>query len=100
MNAVDLNYLLKKVRVVKIERDIYFVCMILFFITISINVISIMYYPYLFNGLILEINILLFLVCCFLFRKTQKMIGILEDKRIELKVKYILNNRRKDQAIV
>lgn len=90
-NIDSLNTLVKRERIVKIERSIYLFSTILFLITVIINVVNIMYYPYLLNGLVLEINILMILLCGYLFIKKQKMISVLEDKRIELKIECILN---------
>lgn len=75
----------------KIERNIYLVSSILFLSTVVINILNIINYPYLLNGFILEINIFMIFVCTYLFFLKQRKINDLEDKKIELKIQYILN---------
>lgn len=94
MNVVKkLNDLKKREKLIKIERNIYLVSTLLFFVTVIINIINIINYPYILNGLILEINILMILGCGYLFIKKHKKIISLEDEKIELKIACILSNR-------
>ena len=85
-----LRKLKKEEKVTKLERNLYLLSSILFLTTIIINILNIIYYPYLLNGLILEINILMISICTYLFIKKQKKVIELEDKKLELKIKYIL----------
>lgn len=85
-----LRILKKEEKITKIERNLYLLSSILFLTTIIINILNIIYYPYLLNGLILEINILMICICTCLFIKKQKKVMELEDKKLELKIKYIL----------
>lgn len=85
-----LRKLKKEEKVTKLERNLYLLSSILFLTTIIINILNIIYYPYLLNGLILEINILMISICTYLFIKKQKKVMELEDKKLELKIKYIL----------
>ena len=75
----------------KLERNIYFISGMLFLSSVIINILNIIYYPYLLNGLVLEINIFMIFICGYLFLKKQKKLSSLEDKKIELKIEYILN---------
>ena len=74
----------------KLERNIFFISSTLFFLTVIINIIDICYSPYLINGLILEINILMIFLCGYLFIKKQQKLALIADEKIELKIKYIL----------
>lgn len=85
-----LRKLKKEEKLTKLERNLYLLSSILFLTTIIINILNIIYYPYLLNGLILEINILMISICTYLFIKKQKKVMELEDKKLELKIKYIL----------
>lgn len=85
-----LRILKKEEKITKIERNLYLLSSILFLTTIIINILNIIYYPYLLNGLILEINILMISICTYLFIKKQKKVMELEDQKLELKIKYIL----------
>lgn len=85
-----LRKLRKEEKVTKLERNLYLLSSILFLTTIIINILNIIYYPYLLNGLILEINILMISICTYLFIKKQKKVMELEDQKLELKIKYIL----------
>jgi thiamine transporter ThiT len=85
-----LRKIKKEEKVAKLERNLYFISGILFLTTIIINILNIIYYPYLLNGLILEINIFMICICMYLFIKKQKKITKLEDEKLELKIKYIL----------
>lgn len=85
-----LRILKKEEKITKIERNLYLLSSILFLTTIIINILNIIYYPYLLNGFILEINILMISICTYLFIKKQKKVIELEDQKLELKIKYIL----------
>ena len=85
-----LRKLKKEEKLTKLERNLYLLSSILFLTTIIINILNIIYYPYLLNGLILEINILMISICTYLFIKKQKKVMEQEDKKLELKIKYIL----------
>ena len=85
-----LRRIRKEEKIAKIERNIYLISSLLFFTTIIINILNIIYYPYLWNGLILEINIFMIIICLYFSVKKQQKVSKLEDKRLELKIKYIL----------
>ena len=80
----------KETKLVKIERNIYIMCSILFLSTVIINILNIIYHPYLINGIILELNIIMISICTYTFIKKQEKINLLEDKKLELKIKYFL----------
>ena len=85
-----LRKIKKETKLVKIERNIYIMCSILFLSTIIINILNIIYHPYLINGIILELNIIMISICTYTFIKKQEKINLLEDKKLELKIKYFL----------
>ena len=85
-----LRKIKKETKLVKIERNIYIMCSILFLSTVIINIINIIYHPYLINGIILELNIIMISICTYTFIKKQEKINLLEDKKLELKIKYFL----------
>ncbi len=85
-----LRKLTKEENITKLERNIYLISSILFLTTIIINILNIIYYPYLLNGLILELNILIIVIFSYMAIKKQKKVLKLEDKKLELKIKYIL----------
>lgn len=85
-----LKQLTKKESITKLERNIYLISSILFLTTIIINILNIIYSPYLLNGLILELNICIIAVFSYLTIKKQKKVLELEDEKLELKIKYIL----------
>lgn len=85
-----LREIKKQEKIAKMERNIYLISSILFLTTVIINILNIIYYPYLLNGLILEINIFMICLCVYFFVKKQKKISKLEDEKLELKIKYIL----------
>ena len=85
-----LRRIKKEEKIAKIERNIYLISSLLFFTTIIINILNIIYYPYLWNGLILEINIFMIIICLYFSVKKQQKVSKLEDKRLELKIKYNL----------
>ena len=68
-NLINLN---KETKLVKIERNIYIVCSILFLSTVVINILNIIYHPYLINGIILELNIIMISICTYTFIKKQE----------------------------
>ena len=74
-----------------IERNLYILSSIFLLSTIIINMLTIIYYPYLLNGLILEINILFILLCIYLLIKKQQQINIIKLQL--LKLKYTKENR-------
>lgn len=85
-----LKKIKKETKLVKIERNIYIMCSILFLSTVIINILNIIYHPYLINGIILELNIIMISICTYTFIKKQEKINLLEDKKLELKIKYFL----------
>ena len=85
-----LRKIKKETKLVKIERNIYIMCSILFLSTVIINIINIIYHPYLINEIILELNIIMISICTYTFIKKQEKINLLEDKKLELKIKYFL----------
>ena len=85
-----LRKIKKETKLVKIERNIYIMCSILFLSTVIINILNIIYHPYLINGIILELNIIMISICTYTFIKKQEKINLLEDKKLELKIKYFL----------
>lgn len=87
-----INKLTKKINITKIERNIYLLSSILLISTIIINILNLFYYPYLLNGLILEINILILVILYLIYIKKRKQILKLEDKLLEQKIKYIIKN--------
>ena len=86
-----LRKIKKETKLVKIERNIYIMCSILFLSTVIINILNIIYHPYLINGIILELNIIMISICTYTFIKKQEKINLLEDKKLELKIKYCQN---------
>ena len=87
-----INKLTKEINITKIERNIYLLSSILLISTIIINILNLFYYPYLLNGLILEINILILVILYLIYIKKRKQILKLEDKLLEQKIKYIIKN--------
>ena len=88
-----INKLTKEINITKIERNIYLLSSILLISTIIINILNLFYYPYLLNGLILEINILILTILYLIYIKKRKQIFKLEDKLLEQKIKYIIKSR-------
>ena len=76
----------------KINRDLFIASTLIFLLTITINIINITYYPYLLNGFILEINIIITLFCLKSWIKIQKEINILKEKELDIKIRTILYN--------
>ena len=87
-----INKLTKEINITKIERNIYLLSSILLISTIVINILNLFYYPYLLNGLILEINILILVISYLIYIKKRKQTLKLEDKLLEQKIKYIIKN--------
>ena len=87
-----INKLTKEINITKIERNIYLLSSILLISTIIINILNLFYYPYLLNGLILEINISILVIIYLIYIKKRKQILKLEDKLLEQKIKYIIKN--------
>lgn len=77
------KHLKKETKLIKIERNLYIASVLLFLSSIIINILNIIYYPYLINGLILELNILMICICTYSLLKNQKKINLLKDKRIK-----------------
>ena len=86
-----LRKIKKKTTITKIERDIYIISCLLFLTTLILNTITIIYNPYLINGLILEINIFITTLLIYTTIKKQKKIYKLEDKQLELKIECLMN---------
>lgn len=92
MNKKDkLKSLKRKQTISKLERNLYLISAILFFIIIIINISNIYYNPYIINFLILIINISIIIFISYLTIKKQKYLLKLEDETLEFKIKYILN---------
>lgn len=87
-----INKLTKEINITKIERNIYLLSSILLISTIIINILNLIYYPYLLNGLILEVNILILVISYLIYIKKRKQTLKLEDKLLEQKIKYIIKN--------
>lgn len=87
-----INKLTKEINITKIERNIYLLSSILLISTIIINILNLFYYPYLLNGLILEVNILILVISYLIYIKKRKQTLKLEDKLLEQKIKYIIKN--------
>ena len=87
-----INKLTKEINITKIERNIYLLSSILLISTIIINILNLIYYPYLLNGLILEVNILILVISYLIYIKKRKQTLKLEDKLLEQKNKYIIKN--------
>ena len=87
-----INKLTKEINITKIERNIYLLSSILLISTIVINILNLFYYPYLLNGLILEVNILILVISYLIYIKKRKQTLKLEDKLLEQKIKYIIKN--------
>lgn len=73
---------LNEEKVLKIERNLYCISAILFFNTVIVNILNIIYYPYLLNGLFLEVNIFMVGICLYLLFKKQKKLTEIENKKI------------------
>ena len=86
----QMKKITKETKIIKLERNLYIISSVLFLSTTIINILNIIYYPYLLNGIILELNILMICLCTYLFIKKQEKLNNLEDEKIELKIKYFL----------
>ena len=85
----------EKLRIIKkiekstiIERNIYIISTLFLLSTIIINILNIIYYPYIINGIVLETNILFVSFCIYLLLKKQKQNNKLKTKKLNLKLKY------------
>ena len=76
----------------KISRNLYATSTLLFLFTITMNLINIIYNPYLLNGLILEINIAIIVYCLYSWIKSQRKITYLKEEELNLRIKTILTN--------
>lgn len=88
----QLKQLKKETKKEKINRTLYATSTLLFIFTIIMNLINIIYNPYLLNGLILEINITIIGFCLFSWIKSQKKITNLKEKELNLRIETILYN--------
>lgn len=76
----------------KITRNLYASSTLLFLFTITMNLINIIYNPYLLNGLILEINIAIIGYCIYSWIKSQRKITSLKEEELNLRIKTILTS--------
>ena len=88
---MTLSKLKKDKKLKIINRNLYASSIIIFIFTIIINIINLVYNPFLLNGLILEINIAVASFSIYLYIKMQKEIDILNEKELDIKVRTILN---------
>jgi len=88
----QLREIKKERNKIKINRNLYASSTIIFIFTIIINLINIIYNPYLLNGLILEINIAISIYCLYSWIKSQKKISILKEQELTLHIETILYN--------
>lgn len=79
---MNKNRELSEEKVLKIERNLYCLSAVLFFNTVIVNILNIIYYPYFINGLFLEINIFMVGICVYLLFKKQKKLVEIENKKI------------------
>ena len=79
---MNKNRELSEEKVLKIERNLYCLSAVLFFNTVIVNILNIIYYPYFINGLFLEINIFMVGICVYLLFKKQKRLAEIENKKI------------------
>ena len=86
----QMKKITKETKIIKLERNLYIISSVLFLSTTIINILNIIYYPNLLNGIILELNILMICLCTYLFIKKQEKLNNLEDEKIELKIKCFL----------
>ncbi len=83
-----LRELNSKKKITILERNIYILSSLLLLSTIIINILNIIYYPILINGVILEVNILIICFCIYSIILKQNQIFTLENKKNNLKLKY------------
>lgn len=74
----------------KISRNLYASSTLLFVFTVAMNLVNIIYSPYLLNGLILEINIAIIGYCLFSWIKSQRRITMLKEEELNLRIQTIL----------
>jgi len=86
-----LKTIKKETQKEKLNRNLYAISTLLFVFTISMNLINIIYNPYLLNGLILEINIGIIAFFIYAWIKSEKKLSLLKDEELNLKIKTILN---------
>ena len=86
----QMKKITRETTMIRLERNLYIISSVLFLSTTIINILNIIYYPYLLNGIILELNILMICLCTYLFIKKQEKLNNLEDEKIELKIKCFL----------
>lgn len=75
----------------KINRNLYATSTLLFIFTVIMNIINIIYSPYLLNGLILEINIAIICYCLYSWIKSQKKLTLLKDEELNIRIRTILS---------
>ncbi len=66
-----------------LERNIYIISSILLLNTIIINFLNIIYEPYLINGIILEINLIIVFFCIYTLIKKQQQLILYENKNLK-----------------
>jgi len=88
----QLKQIKKETKKEKLNRNLYASSALLFLFTITMNLINIIYNPYLLNGLILEINIAIIIYCLYSWIKTQRKITLLKEEELNLRIKTILTN--------
>lgn len=80
-----LRLLKKEQQITKIEKKIYLISLILFFLTNIFNILTIINYPSLLNGIILEINIIITTALIYLISKKKKKITKIQNQKLNLK---------------
>ena len=86
----QLKLLKRETKKLKFSRNLYATSTLLFVLTVIMNTINIVYNPYLLNGFILEINILVIVYCLYSWIQSQRKITILKEEVLDLKIKTIL----------
>lgn len=87
-----LRQIKKEKTKIRINRNLYASSTIIFIFTVIINLINIIYNPYLLNGLILEINIAISIYCLYSWIKSQQKISTLKEQELTLQIETILYN--------
>ncbi len=88
----QLKLVKKRKKKEKIARNLYASSTILFLLTTIINIINLVYNPYLLNGLILEINIVIIIYCIYSWIKSQKTISNLKEEELNIRIRTILTS--------
>lgn len=88
----QLKLVKKRKKNEKITRNLYASSTILFLLTTIINIINLVYNPYLLNGLILEINIAIIIYCVYSWIKSQKTISNLKEEELNIRIRTILTS--------